>query len=62
MMTNLSPLRQALLSDPVHNFYYKFQHVFQNPLINEVIAKFQKAQDFFSEAEDKKEALLCKIR
>jgi len=28
----------------------------------EVIAKFQKAQDFFSEAEDKKEALLCKIR
>jgi len=26
-------------------------------LILEVIAKFQKAQDFFSEAEDKKEAL-----
>jgi len=31
-------------------------------LSHEVIAKFQKAQDFFSEAEDKKEALLCKIR
>jgi DNA-binding response OmpR family regulator len=28
----------------------------------EVIAKFQKAQDFFSEAEDKKEVLVCKIR
>jgi hypothetical protein len=29
---------------------------------DEVIAKFQKAQDFFSEAEDKKEVLVCKIR
>jgi len=31
-----------------------------NPI--EVIAKFQKAQDFLSEAEDKNEVLLCKIR
>ena len=29
---------------------------------SEVIAKFQKAQDFISEAEDKNEVLLCKIR
>ena len=28
----------------------------------EVIAKFQKVQDFISEAEDKNEVLLCKIR
>ena len=34
----------------------------ENIFIFEVIAKFQKAQDFFSEAEDKKEALLCQIR
>jgi len=33
----------------------------KNYFKREVIAKFQKAQDFFSEAEDKKEALLCKI-
>ena len=35
-----------------------------NPIFSksEVIAKFQKAQDFFSEAEDKKGALLYKIR